>query len=78
MAKKRSKRPSPRKTPRKPREPARSKKRAAEAAFAKSLVAHGQAVKLPKDGKLPSGATHELVEDDRGEVKVVRRRFSSF
>ena len=77
MAKTSSKRPS-RRTPPKPREPAQSKKQAAEDAFAKSLIAHGQAVRLPKDGELPCGATHELVEDHRGEVKVVRRRFSAF
>jgi hypothetical protein len=47
-----------------------------EAAFVESLVASGQAARLDKDGKLPAGATHKIVEDDSGNVKVVRRRFS--
>ena len=46
-------------------------------AFTRSLIEHGQAAKAGPDGKLPPGATHELVEDDNGEVKPVRRRFSS-
>ena len=47
-----------------------------EAAFVESLVASGQAARLDKEGKLPAGATHKIVEDDSGHVKVVRRRFS--
>ena len=47
-----------------------------EAAFVESLVATGQAARLDKDGKLPAGATHKIVEDEAGNVKVVRRRFS--
>ena len=31
----------------------------------------------PPDGKLPPGATHELVEDEHGQVRAVRRRFSA-
>jgi hypothetical protein len=48
-----------------------------EAAYTQSLIEHGQAVKLPAGGTLPPGATHELVEDDKGQVRAVRRRFSS-
>jgi hypothetical protein len=47
-----------------------------EAAFIESLVSSGQAARLDKDGKLPAGATHKIVEDECGNVKVVRRRFS--
>ena len=46
------------------------------AAFVESLVATGQAARLDKDGKLPAGATHKIVEDEAGNVSVVRRRFS--
>ena len=47
-----------------------------EAAYIESLIANGQAARLTKEGKLPPGATHKIVEDDQGHVKVVRRRFS--
>ena len=56
---------------------ARRKKAPDEDAFTRSLVVHGQAAKAGPDGKLPPGATHELVEDDQGQVKAVRRRFSA-
>lgn len=52
-------------------------KRGEEAAFTKSLVAHGQAVIVPPGRKLPPGATHELTTDAGGEVKVLRKRFSA-
>lgn len=55
---------------------ANRRKPSEEEAFTKSLIAHGQAVKLPPGGTLPPGATHELVENDKGEVRAVRRRFS--
>jgi hypothetical protein len=45
--------------------------------FTRSLVKHGQAVRIPKGGTLPPGATHELVEDEDGKVRAVRRRFSA-
>jgi hypothetical protein len=47
-----------------------------EAAYIESLIANGQAARLTKEGKLPPGATHKIVEDEQGQVKVVRRRFS--
>ena len=47
-----------------------------EPAFIEALVESGQAARLDKDGKLPAGATHKIVEDDQGTVRVVRRRFS--
>ncbi len=50
--------------------------REGEAAFAESLIASGQAARLDREGKLPAGATHKIIEDEAGNVKVVRRRFS--
>ena len=42
------------------------------------LITRGEAAKA-KDGKLPPGATHEIVEEREGELpKVRRRRFSLF
>jgi hypothetical protein len=40
------------------------------------VIATGEAARLDRDGKLPAGATHKIAEDDAGNVKVVRRRFS--
>ncbi|MBI2435569.1 MAG: hypothetical protein HYV26_22165 [Candidatus Hydrogenedentes bacterium] len=50
----------------------------AERQFVESLVGSGQAAKRRPDGSLPPGATHELVEGDDGQMKVVRKRFSAF
>jgi hypothetical protein len=47
-----------------------------QAAFTQTLIESGEAARLDKDGKLPAGATHKIVEDQAGKVKVVRRRFS--
>jgi len=47
-----------------------------EKAFVDSLIAHGQAAKRLPDGTLPPGATHELIEDEAGVVRAVRRRFN--
>jgi hypothetical protein len=77
MPRKRAKKASPRKPRRTTARRSGGTKRAEEKAFVKSLVAHGQAVAVPPGGKLPPGATHELVECDRGNVKVVRKRFSA-
>ena len=46
-----------------------------ERAYVDTLIQNGQAARLTKDGKLPAGATHKIIEED-GQVKVVRRRFS--
>ena len=46
----------------------------AEDQYVKDLIARGAAAKAV-DGELPDGATHEIVEDDEGNVTVVRRRF---
>ena len=73
MAKRQSaKRSSPRKLPANP-----SAKSRDEAAFVESLMANGQAAKRRPDGSLPPGATHELIEDENGDKRVVRRRFSA-
>jgi hypothetical protein len=46
--------------------------------FIRGLIERGEAVKL-KDGKLPLGATHEIVEEKNPDLPTVRRhRFSSF
>ena len=73
MAKRKSaERSSSRKLPAKPA--ARSRD---EAAFVESLLANGQAARRRPDGSLPPGATHELIEDENGDKRVVRRRFSA-
>lgn len=49
-----------------------------EGAFVRGLIERGEAARAV-DGKLPPGATHEIVEERPGEPpKVVRRRFSAF
>ena len=47
-----------------------------EAAFVEAVIASGEAARLDEQGRLPAGATHKIVEDEAGTVKVVRRRFS--
>jgi hypothetical protein len=47
-----------------------------EAAFTETLIESGLAARLDEEGKLPAGATHKIVEDEAGNVKIVRRRFS--
>lgn len=48
----------------------------AEEAFVEGLIARGEAAKAV-DGKLPPGATHEIVEERPGRLpRVVRRRYS--
>ena len=45
--------------------------------FVQDLVARGQAARRDKDGNLPAGVTHEIVDDpEGGPPKIVRRRFS--
>jgi hypothetical protein len=78
MAKSGAKARSTRKRVTKPSKRAAATRKREEKSFTRSLVAHGQAVVLPAGGKLPPGATHELVRDENGEVRVVRRRFSQF
>ncbi|HKG38368.1 MAG TPA: hypothetical protein VKB25_05210 [Conexibacter sp.] len=50
---------------------------AAERAFVQGLIARGEAAELDEHGKLPPGATHEIVEWREGDLpKLRRRRFS--
>ena len=47
--------------------------------FVKGLVDRGEAAKADAEGKLPSGATHEIVgHTETGLPIVVRRRFSAY
>lgn len=52
---------------------------AAERAFAKGVMARGEAAK-PVDGELPPGATHEIVDDGpEGAAPTIRRtRFKAY
>lgn len=50
----------------------------AEEAFVRGLVERGEAAKADENGKLPPGATHEIVGTTASGVPiVVRRRFAS-
>ena len=49
---------------------------AEQAAYIETVIKSGEAASLDEQGRLPAGATHKMVEDDTGKVKVVRRRFS--
>jgi len=40
-----------------------------------ALIARGEAARAV-NGELPDDATHEIVEDEHGNITVVRRRFS--
>jgi hypothetical protein len=55
----------------------KSRKGPEEEKLTRSLVKHGQAVEVPPGSPLPPGATHELVKDENGELRPVRRRFSA-
>ena len=47
--------------------------------FVRGLVERGEAAKPDGSGKLPPGATHEIVgETETGLPIVVRRRFSAY
>jgi hypothetical protein len=49
-----------------------------ETHFVRGLLRRKEAAK-PKDGELPPGATHEIIEEKEGELPAVkRRRFSLF
>jgi hypothetical protein len=55
-----------------------ARERAEKRAFTDTLIATGQAACLDAQGKLPAGATHRIVPDERGKPTVVRRRFSAY
>ena len=49
-----------------------------EKRFIEGLLERGEAAEPDENGKLPPGATHEIVEEDsEGERTVRRRRFSA-
>jgi hypothetical protein len=49
----------------------------ADERFIEGLVARGEAANADDEGRLPPGATHEIVEERDGKpTKVRRRRFS--
>src|SRR5262245_66257944 len=50
---------------------------AEEAAYTQTVIATGEAARPDAEGKLPAGATHQIIEDEAGNAKVVRRRFST-
>ncbi len=50
----------------------------AERAYVAGLIARGEAAPLDEHGRLPAGATHELVEGDDGRLSARRKRFSAF
>ena len=72
MVKPRKRKPAapPPSSPRRPQSPT-------EKAYVDSLIANGQAARPLADGTLPPGATHELIEDENGVLRAVRRRFSA-
>ena len=49
---------------------------ARERHFVTGLLARSEAAR-PSGGKLPPGATHEIVDQESDTVAVVRRRFSA-
>ena len=58
-------------------DPAAVRERAAKEAFVRGVIERGEAAKPDRNGKLPPGATHEIVEEVEGELpKIRRRRFS--
>lgn len=68
MAAKKSKKPAPVKKERETPE---------EKRFVKDVLTRGEAAKPDEHGKLPAGATHEIVEECEGELsKIKRKRFS--
>jgi hypothetical protein len=68
----RKRKPAAKKKTRAGKRPARKD----EAAFVETVIATGEAARLDERGRLPAGATHKIVEDEAGNAKVVRRRFS--
>jgi len=60
------------------KKPKSTKQRKTEERFKQDLLSRGEAVERV-NGKLPPGATHEIVgKDSKGNPKIVRRRFSAF
>jgi hypothetical protein len=57
--------------------PARPERREESAEFVAGLIRRGEAAYPMEDGRLPPGATHEIIDEGPGKPPtVVRRRFS--
>ena len=53
--------------------------KAAAERFVRDVLIRGEAARPDPHGKLPSGATHEIVEEREGELpKIQRKRFSMY
>jgi hypothetical protein len=60
-----------------PRDTRSGRERAAEEAFVRGVIERGEAAKPDREGKLPPGVTHEIIEETEGGLpKIRRRRFS--
>jgi hypothetical protein len=56
-----------------------SAEKAAEKKFVEDTLIRGEAAEPDEEGKLPADATHEIVEEQEGELpKIKRRRFKAF
>ena len=56
-----------------------SAEQAAESKFVEYTLIRGEADEPDEEGKLPSDATHEIVEEHEGELPTIkRRRFKAF
>jgi hypothetical protein len=47
---------------------------AAEKKFVEDTLIRGEAAQADEEGKLPPDATHEVVEEQEGELPTIRRR----
>lgn len=62
-----------------PEESAQDRAQRAKEAFERGLVERGEAAPADAQGRLPPGATHEIVgHDESGRPILKRRRFSAF
>lgn len=56
-----------------------SEEQTAERKFVEDTLIRGEAAEPDEEGKLPSDATHEIVEEHEGDLpKIRRRRFRLF
>jgi hypothetical protein len=63
----------------KPNEAARKADDRAREAYEKGILERGEAAVADEHGRLPPGATHEIVgHDENGRPILKRRRFSAF
>jgi hypothetical protein len=55
------------------------RERQAKEAYEKGILERGEAAIADEDGRLPPGATHEIIgHDENGRPILKRRRFSAF